>query len=90
MIQLALELYFDDKGGLYPASLLELEGKFMPTPPRDPATGALYFYGLSSDRQNYVVGAKLEDRNNSELLKDADGLIHGIDCNDPVYCVTTY
>ena len=22
----------------------------------------------------------------SELLKDADGLIHGIDCNDPVYC----
>lgn len=46
-----------------------------------------YSYGISSDKQNYVLAATLEDANNSALKDDADGTVHNISCADPVYCV---
>lgn len=48
---------------------------------------------LSNDGQQYVLAAILENMNgehrNLEALQkeDLDGIILGIDCNDPVYCI---
>ena len=46
-----------------------------------------YEYGVSTDQQNYVLKATLEDSNNSALTDDVDGAINGLDCDDPAYCV---
>jgi prepilin-type N-terminal cleavage/methylation domain-containing protein len=55
--------------------------------PRDPLPRErTYYYGASSDRHGYVVGAKLES-DHTGLAEDIDGNVHGTDCNDPVYCI---
>ncbi|MEK9180557.1 MAG: type II secretion system protein [Patescibacteria group bacterium] len=51
------------------------------------AAGRNYLYGVSSDGSGYVLGASLEDPNNQALVNDADSLINGIDCEDPIYCI---
>lgn len=53
----------------------------------DPTPGRTYSYGVSGDGQSYVLAATLEDAGNRELLKDVDGTVFGINCDDPVYCV---
>ena len=87
-IQQGLELYFTAKG-LYPQSLFEIEGEFLPIVPRDPVSGSLYDYAVSANRTGYALGAHLEDPDSSFLntdVGDVDGMIYGVDCNDPVYC----
>ncbi|MDO8471493.1 MAG: hypothetical protein Q7S49_02705 [bacterium] len=87
-IQQGLELYFTARA-LYPQSLLEIEGEFLPTVPRDPVSGSLYDYAVSANRTGYALGARLEDPSSSLLsadVGDTDGIIYGVDCNDPVYC----
>ncbi|MDP3947145.1 MAG: type II secretion system protein [bacterium] len=52
----------------------------------DPIPARTYWYGVSGDAQQYVVGATLEDAGNRELLTDLDGTVFTIACADPVYC----
>jgi type II secretory pathway pseudopilin PulG len=54
--------------------------------PNDPSSGKTYFYG--SDGPAYVIGAELEDAGNPALKDDQDGTTFGVDCDDPVYCIT--
>lgn len=48
-------------------------------------------YKVSIDGQAFVLSAQLENDQNSTAVKmfewDLDGIILGIDCNDPVYCI---
>jgi len=54
----------------------------------DPLPGnPQYDYGVSGNRQNYVLSGTLEDENNSSLKEDSDGTVFGVLCDDPVYCV---
>jgi prepilin-type N-terminal cleavage/methylation domain-containing protein len=53
----------------------------------DPLPAKNYSYGASTDGQNYVVGATLEDTTNTNLNGDIDGTVYGVSCEDPVYCV---
>ena len=46
-----------------------------------------YEYGVSADKQNYVLRATLEDPNNPALADDTDGTVYNVDCDDPNYCV---
>ena len=50
-----------------------------------------YFYAVSSDKQNYVLKAMLENKNNAVLqrpdTRDVDGIKYDLDCNDPAYCI---
>ncbi len=46
-----------------------------------------YEYGVSGDKQNYVLRATLEDSNNPALADDTDGMVYNVDCDDPNYCV---
>lgn len=59
--------------------------------PNDPTTGVSYLYGVASDGRGYVIGAVLEDPNNSALRDDIDGTINGVNCgiatSDTVYCL---
>ena len=55
--------------------------------PNDPTAGSNYFYGASAGGASYILGARLEDPNNSALTQDIDGSVYGVNCDDPVYCV---
>jgi len=56
---------------------------------RYPSTlpGQDFYYGVSSDSRSYVLGITLEKKDNPALKDDVDGLIYGINCDDPIYCV---
>jgi prepilin-type N-terminal cleavage/methylation domain-containing protein len=55
--------------------------------PADPSANKQYDYG-SLDGTSYVIGATLEDVNNSVLRDDIDGgSVQGVNCDDPHYCV---
>ena len=54
--------------------------------PNDPITSRTYSYGVSTDGQQYVLAGTLEDAGNRELLKDVDGTVFSVACDDPVYC----
>ncbi|HOK97150.1 MAG TPA: prepilin-type N-terminal cleavage/methylation domain-containing protein [Candidatus Paceibacterota bacterium] len=60
--------------------------------PKDPLTnvGKTYYYGRSSDGQDYVLGAQLETKDPA-LDDDVDGTVYGINCGsevgDTIYCV---
>lgn len=60
--------------------------------PKDPLTnvGWTYYYGRSSDGQDYVLGAKLETKDPA-LDDDVDGDLYGVFCGnevgDTIYCV---
>ena len=75
-----------------PASWSQLEDSMEPDVtsnfPNDPVTGRTYYYGVSGDRLQYVIGAELE-RDNSVLKDDADGTVYGVDCADAglIYCI---
>ncbi len=60
--------------------------KQVPNDPRE-SLGKTYFYGASSNGSGYVLGATLEDPNNQSLAHDVDGLVNGVNCDDPVYCI---
>ncbi len=96
--QNALELYYS-KNSLYPAisgfeswtslrTSLTGAGIGVAAISNDPLfSSATYEYGVSSDQQSYVLKAVMEDSDNSALADDTDGTIHGLDCDDPTYCV---
>jgi len=57
--------------------------------PNDPIPNRNYFYGVGkSDGFRFVVGATLE-KDSNKLRNDIDGMVYGVDCNDPVYCVSS-
>lgn len=71
--------------------LIELE---LPLPHDPLHPSRFYSYGSSKEEnlQNYVVAVALEKPTNdlltqSELQRDIDGTVYGINCDDPVYCV---
>lgn len=102
-LQLALDLYFDGLTGtqyLYPKQLEELAPVAMPQIPKDPL-GADYIYKVSTDRKFYVLAALLGDdeygnacytkvrsRMAGVFKQDIDGEVLGVQCDDPVYCLT--
>ena len=59
---------------------------------KDPlnSTGWTYYYGRSSNGQDYVIGAKLETKDPA-LDDDIDGSVYGVDCgsvvDDTIYCI---
>ncbi|MFA5098774.1 MAG: prepilin-type N-terminal cleavage/methylation domain-containing protein [Candidatus Paceibacterota bacterium] len=96
-VQNSLELYYL-KNGNYPASndwadlksVLVNDAIGITNIPNDPlsdSSSATYLYGYSADKQGYVLGATLEDVNNSALKDDIDGTVYGVGCMDSVYCV---
>ncbi len=96
-VQAMLESYWQ-KNGEYPASSTWTDLKQdlisaavgVSAVPNDPLVGSIYFYGISPNRQNYTLGAELEDPNHSALRDDVDNTgsdNYGVDCNDPVYCL---
>ena len=96
--QNALELYYT-KNNAYPAATvgdswgglktaLVGAGIGVTTISNDPlGSSRSYQYGVSTDFQNYVERANLEDSNNPALSDDVDGTVYTIDCTDPYYCV---
>jgi len=96
--QNALELYYT-KNNAYPAATvgdswgglktaLVGAGIGVTTISNDPlGSSRSYQYGVSTDFQNYVERANLEDSNNPALSDDVDGTVYTIDCTDPNYCV---
>jgi len=55
--------------------------------PNDPSAGKTYYYGSDGTGTTYVIGATMEDVNNSVLKDDIDGSVLGVSCDDPIYCV---
>ena len=51
------------------------------------APNRTYKYGASSDFQNYVLAATLEDVSNPAFQNSPRGTIYGISCDPPNYCV---
>lgn len=70
-VQTALELYFQ-KEGVYPSSgnwndlanTLKNAGIGVTDLPRDPTKSQEYLYSVNAAGSSYVLGAKLEDKNN--------------------------
>jgi prepilin-type N-terminal cleavage/methylation domain-containing protein len=106
-VQAALELYYT-KFNEYPSdnnwdalsSALRTAGIGVTSIPRDPASAQggydQYAYDTSSDKQSYILRARLEDPNAPQLRDDFDSFESGavpgltIDCSDapkPYYCV---
>ncbi len=104
-VQAALELYYT-KFNAYPidnswdalASELRSAGIGVNNVPGDPSGsgGEQYVYDASSDKQSYILRARLEDPNAPQLRDDFDSFLGGavsgltIDCSDapkPYYCV---
>jgi len=92
-IQIALQLYADDHDGKYPSGLYGqmgdgglVSGGYMSNVPDDPSGGD-YAYGRSGNRKEFIMGARLENSKDSALDDDMDGIIFGVDVNDPVYGV---
>jgi hypothetical protein len=48
-----------------------------------------YDYQASPDGKDYVLAVPMRSRYAHEaiLTKDLDGVVHGINCDDPVYCI---
>lgn len=74
----AAELYFDDNGGKYPVALdITNIGKYLSTPvaPKDPSTGAAYFYAYNP------VGTPVQFHLWTELEGKSNGLNADSDIN---------
>ena len=50
--------------------------------------GRSYFYGVNGDGLSYTLGVELE-RDNNVLKSDIDGSSNGVNCADPVYCISS-
>ncbi len=97
---LALELYYDDYGG-YPCDttannddwdvlVSELEKvEIMRAAPVDKANPYHYYSSATTTNmaQDYVLGIELENEGHAGLKNDVDGVIYGLDCADPIYCL---
>ncbi len=93
-IQVALQLYSDDHEGKYPTGIYGsgpdnglTSGGYMSNVPHDP-NGSGYFYGISSDRKDYALGARLENGRDAVLKEDLDGIKYGVNLDDPVYGIS--
>ncbi len=101
-IQSVLELYYS-KFGFYPEPQTNWEdfttiltgpeiGIGISKVPKEPlaSVGKTYYYGRSTDGQDYVLGAVLETKDPT-LDDDFDGIIYGVDCGpavgDMIYCI---
>ncbi|OGY64756.1 MAG: hypothetical protein A3J53_02595 [Candidatus Harrisonbacteria bacterium RIFCSPHIGHO2_02_FULL_40_20] len=96
----ALELYYT-KFQQYPSSGLNSWGTMsqaiinggvgVNTVSNDPLSPAkTYVYGASSDQQQYVLMATLEEASHPGLKDDVDGTVFGVNCGDAPqgnYCV---
>ena len=93
----ALELYYA-KNGVYPEgtyssstswdafrTILIGAGIGVNRVPQDPLSNTTYYYQYGGTTTDYVLGALLEQED-AVLQNDIDGNVHGIDCNDLVYC----
>lgn len=97
-VQSYLEIYYN-KDRRYPSSstwselssAITTAGIGVTSIPNDPISSQTYYYGVSSDRQSYVLGAKISDPDSSLLKEsgDADGTVYGVYCGDDqaIYCV---
>ena len=47
----------------------------------------LYDYRSSSFGESYVLSVTLEDASNYRLQSDLDGIVLGVNCDDPVFCI---
>lgn len=99
-VALALEMYYDSNSA-YPGNTILVNewanmktaieaGNYISAVPADPIAGGVYLYYIESaaNTQNYVLGATLEDENNNALDNDVIGTKFGLDCADPVYCIS--
>lgn len=96
-IALALEFCYNDIGKYLPASTFPVAGSpltcsgttYITAMPADPSDSLGYTYAVDNDSnpQKYVLATKLETAN-SALNSDRDGTVYGIDCEDPVYCLS--
>ncbi len=57
--------------------------------PQEPADEDkfLYDYHSSSFGESYVLSVTLEDATNYRLQSDLDGIVLGVNCDDPVFCI---
>ncbi len=96
-IQNGLDLYYK-ANSKYPEVLKDLIGvSGITNIPKDPKAGwcflfwcggnKMYDYAPSSDEQHYVLRAMLEDARNPALRSSAIGILNGLDCTPPAYCV---
>ena len=97
-IQSALGLYFE-KNSNYPAgpSFAQMAAQLFAADlgisgvPSDPIPGRSYVYGpgncFSGICLNYAVGVLLENPADAVLKNDVDGVVYGVNCADPAYCV---
>lgn len=93
----ALELYYA-KNAYYPiesdwvglTTALTIENIGVSRIPQDPLntspTAKSYYYGASTDGQDYGLGADLETEDPA-LGNDVDEVVYGISCDDPTYCI---
>ncbi|OGY39342.1 MAG: hypothetical protein A2418_01595 [Candidatus Brennerbacteria bacterium RIFOXYC1_FULL_41_11] len=55
--------------------------------PRDPLLSRSYEYAVSGDGLHYVLMAGLESQDSQALREDSDGVVYGVSCEDPSYCI---
>lgn len=76
-LQLTLELYYNSGNNSYPAALTSLSPTYITILPRDPKTGANYYYAQTGSGTGYHLGALLELYNTDMLQNDADATTTG-------------
>ena len=91
-LQTAMELFYDAVSpSVYPTALqgiaILVTNGYIPALPADP-TGGAYTYGVAVNGLSYTLGATLENPNHRAFATDIDGTINGVDCADPLYCVS--
>ncbi|MCH7597775.1 hypothetical protein IID27_01880 [Patescibacteria group bacterium] len=92
----ALELYYDDNDGMYPSTMswenliaMLIESGILVGPAtrfNDPDPKKTYTYVASPDQQAYVLRSMFETAHD-RLESDEDGVVFGILCDDPYYCI---
>jgi len=97
-VALALEMFYDDNADYPGDTALANEwtdmdaaieaGGYITSVPTDPGTGTYQYYvDSATNPQNYVLGATLEGAN-SAFDNDIDTATYGLNCTDPVYCIS--
>lgn len=66
-IRIALEVYRQDLGTIYPADPASLVPKYLQVLPLDPKTGNLYSYSRTGTGYTYTIGATVEDAGSSNV-----------------------
>lgn len=68
------------------SDIARIENSF-PLQPLEKDDEFLYDYRADNFGKSFVLYARLEFPNNSELKKDLDGFILNVNCDDPMYCI---